>query len=663
MKLTYIRGLDTIRALGVIFVVIYHLFTSSLPGGFFGVDMFFVISGFLATSILVKEHRENGFINIFRFFAKRVKRLLPAAAFMVVVTLALSLLISPDFRVGIQAQAAAVFGWMTNYYEIMLGGSYEGQHLPHLFVHTWTLAVEMHYYLIWGLVLGIIFYIFSKSKRKSPDRVHDGLSRSEKAALLIICIGIALFAYMRMQLGYSGTDDPSPIYYATSTRIYPLMIGSALGLLTGMRAPKKALPAAPAVILLMLSMIAIMLMTKSFSFSGEETYRYGILLVSLLTLLALFCVLSLQMKKYFGDLIILSSIGKRSYSIYLFHWPLYNIFKQMGIAGTGPFGENTSHIVYTLASIVATLILAEISYRVFEKGLSGSPRTKGRNAGRRQPSRLAKLTVAGFCVCILISLYTLANVPVRTSIEDDYLHQQVLINAYGMSQYNDYLAALQMSPVALHGSEEQLPSKPSEIENAQDVDGDAQQTQENAEAAVNRVDPAGPVAPIQPPGGANVTLIGDSVPLGAADILQQTIGSIVVDAEVSRNMGAGAQLVTEYANKGELGEYVVIALFTNVQNFTESATNDTMAAIPAGHRVIAVTPFGKDYMEEVAEMVRRLPQWYDYVTVADWNAAIRDHTDLLAPDGIHMKGDDSKQVYANLIAQAIEQASKKPAKK
>jgi hypothetical protein len=128
-------------------------------------------------------------------------------------------------------------------------------------------------------------------------------------------------------------------------------------------------------------------------------------------------------------------------------------------------------------------------------------------------------------------------------------------------------------------------------------------------------------------------------------------------------MYSGAEIVNDYVSRCELGEYVVLALFTNPLPNMEDPTNETIAAIPPGHRVIAVTPFGKDYMEETAEMVRRLPLWYDFITIADWNTAIRDHTDLLAPDGLHMKGDDSRQIYANLIAQAIEQAGNKPAKR
>ncbi|MCL1895241.1 MAG: acyltransferase [Clostridiales bacterium] len=687
MKRSYVRGIDSIRAVGVVLVLIYHLFTDILPGGFFGVDVFFVISGFLVTSLFVKEEKDNERFDLFGFYARRVKRLLPAAAFMVVVTLALSLLISPDLRVGMREQTAAVFGWLTNYFEILTGGSYEEQFLPHLFVHTWTLGVEMHYYIFWGA----LFFIISLIHRRVSGRIEYlnrfvyGMERPVvplRKILFFACVGIAVFSYLLMGARFPGLEDPSPVYYATSTRIYPLMIGSAFGLVTGMRAPARRLPVFAALPGLVISMFVIVFMARTFSFSGSETYRYGILLVSLLTILALYCALSMQPKRFFGDIGVLAWLGKRSYSIYLFHWPLYNIFRQMGINGTGLFREGTPHLTYTLISIAVSLSLAEISYRVFETRAAPARQQMARQQqdARIKDARikddrikddrikgrgLKSATVAAFCVCAVISAFTLANVPDKTNIEEDYKHQQALINIGKMEQYNNYLSELEMNPVAMHNKAKKLPPKPSQAgkdDDTLDLEKDSEQVQEAAEHAVERDDPEGPIKPIAPPGGANVTVIGDSVTLGAAEIIQQTLGSVIVDAEVSRNMGSGADIIRDYVARGELGEYVVIALFTNVQYNTEPCTNDTIGAIPKGHRVIAVTPYGYDYMEDTARMVRDLPKFYDFVTVADWNAAIRDHDDLLAADGIHMKGDDSRQIYANLLAQAIEQASKKPAK-
>ena len=699
MRLRHIRGIDTLRAVGVIIVVIYHLFTEYLPGGFFGVDVFFVISGFLVASLFVRERRETDKIDIISFYVRRVQRLLPSAAFMVVVTLALSLLISPDLRVGMRSQTAAVFGWVTNYYEIMLGGSYEDQFIPRLFVHTWALAVEMQYYIIAGVVFFVVCTICVRIAKRveylnSLAIDGDRVMPPERRILFFVFVGLAAFSYARMQFGNIGLEDPSPVYYATLTRMYPLMIGSALGVAFGMKIPKTRLPVIVSLPGFILSILAILWMAREFTFSDPRTYSYGILAASLLAAIAISCLMSLQLKKFFGDVKPLAVIGKRSYSIYLFHWPLYHIFKEFGINGTGPFSENTPQPVYAGLSLAATAVLAELSYRVFEarrlspaakkepeaEPLELSAAEKYAAVGRAAPaleqpvleekaepvlqkkrSPLLGATIAIMCVCGLFSAYALINEPAKTAVEEGYLHQQVLMNINKMAQYNDYLAGLSMDPVAMHGGEDQLPPTPSELEEALDLENDWLQTQQNALNALKRDDPAGPVLPIFPPGGADVTLLGDSVPLGAADVIMQTLGSVVVDAEVSRTLNEGSKLISEYDARGELGEYIVLALFTNpLPNFIELAYN-TLDAIPPGHRVIVVTPFGKAYMEPTADFIRTLPSKYDFVTVADWNTAIRDNRDLLAADGLHMKGSDSMQLYANLIAKAIEQASRKPA--
>jgi len=698
MKLSHIRGIDTLRAIGIILVVVYHLYPEFLPGGFFGVDMFFVISGFLVTSLFIREKREKGNVDIIKFYVRRIQRLLPPLALMVVITLSLALLISPDLRVGIREQTAAVFGWVTNYYEIMLGGSYEDQFIPRLFVHTWALGLEMQFYLMWGLIIGVVSFLCARAAKRieSMNTFMYGGGQAmppERQIIFFISVVIGVLSYILMQFGYIGLEDPSPVYYAATTRMYPLMIGSALGAVFGMKVPKVRLPVIISLPGFVLSILAILWMSRTFSFSDPRTYSYGILLASLLTVAAISCLMSLQLKKFFGDPKFLDAIGKRSYSIYLFHWPLYHIFKEFGINGMGPFPYNTPQPVYAILSLAVTALLAELSYQVFEVrrpiaaikkeqavtsseptaaeiyaavGRSESAKENVIQMPQKSPRRWSSLlipTIVIMTLCAQFSIYALINEPQKTGVEEDYLHQQVLINIGKMDQYNDYLAWLAMDPVAMHGRADLLPPTPSQIEAGISLDDDADETQQNAANASNRDDPAGPVTPIAPPGGAEVTIFGDSVALGAAETLQRTLGSVIVDAEVSRNMWAGAGLVREYVERGELGEYVVIALFTNPINSMDTATNEMIAEIPAGHRVIAVTPFGKPYMEEAAEMVRRLPQWYDFITVADWNAAIRDNRELLAADGLHMRGEDSRQIYANLIAKAIDQASRKPAKR
>ena len=656
MKLTHVKGIDSIRSLGVVLVVIYHLFTKLLPAGFFGVDIFFVISGFLVTSLLVQERAKTGRIDLIKFYARRVRRLLPAVAFMVICTLALALLISPDLRVGILEQTASVFGWVTNWFEIVGGQSYEEQFLPHLFVHTWTLGVEMQYYLVWGFVMVLIVAIYDHAKKKVITR---------RFWMFVFAIVLAAASYFWMQHMMVGLEDPSPAYYATTSRVFPLMIGSALGAMVGMQSPKKNYPAGIPIIGIIVCIIIICYMARTFSFTDPFTYKWGILIVSLLTAYVIWCILALQSKEWFRDNKILAAIGKRSFSIYLFHWPLYNIFKQLVMAGNGPLPSNTPQPIYAGISLLATVALAEISYRVFEK----RPSSGKDQIGGRKPIR--KITAVMTAVCIILtglSSYTLINVPERTMIEVDYLRQQTLVTVNGLDRYGNYLASLEMNPIAIHAQPEYLPPTPSEIAYAESLGLDAYETYENAMNALNRPDPAGPVQPITPPGGGWtidgqwVNVFGDSVTLGAADVIYQTLGTVLVDAEVSRSILAAEGLFNDYTAKGQLTNYIVLALFTNTHYYTADETLRVLELVPPGRRVIVVTPYGLDYMEPMSEWLRALPSQYPYVTVADWNLAIRDHTELLAPDGMHMSGIDSKQLYANIIAQAIAQANKKPAK-
>ncbi|MCL1895243.1 MAG: hypothetical protein FWG03_01705 [Clostridiales bacterium] len=340
------------------------------------------------------------------------------------------------------------------------------------------------------------------------------------------------------------------------------------------------------------------------------------------------------------------SAGVFLVSIYLYHWPLLGIFRQVGAYGASPEKDGGALFAYVAFAVFATVFIVEFSHLAFDK----------------KAKRPVRLIILGFCVSLVLSALLATAEPHMAYATEDDRHQQALQSIDMMEEGNASLAGLEMDPVAMQGREEELPLMPSQVE-ALDIETDTQRTKEAAARASERDGPDGPVKPIAPPPGVTVTLIGDSVPLGASERIAETLGSVTIDAEVSRHMGFGAEIVEDYASRGELGEYVIIALFTNVHSFTEPATNQTLEAIPPGHRVIAVTPFGNPGLEEYARMVRDLPLFYDYVTVADWNAAIRDQNYMLSKDNIHVNGRDSCQIYANLLSLAIEQAGRKPAKR
>jgi peptidoglycan/LPS O-acetylase OafA/YrhL len=147
-RIKEIAWMNSARAVAIIVIIVYHMFAPHLSGGFLGVDVLFAMSGYLTTILLVRQGEIDGGINYAGFIKKRFKRLFPAMATMLLVALPLSLLISPDFRVEIRQEVASILGWLPNYYEISTGASYENSLLPHLFVHTWTLGVEMQFYVV-----------------------------------------------------------------------------------------------------------------------------------------------------------------------------------------------------------------------------------------------------------------------------------------------------------------------------------------------------------------------------------------------------------------------------------------------------------------------------------------------------------------------------------
>ena len=146
-----IRWFSLVRITGLVLVLLYHYFQGVFPGGFIGVDIFFTFSGFLITSLLIDEFTRSRTIDIMGFLKRRFYRIVPPLVFMILVIMPFTLLIRRDFVAGIGTQIAAALGFVTNFYEMMSGGSYESQFVPHLLIHTWSLALEVHYYILWGL--------------------------------------------------------------------------------------------------------------------------------------------------------------------------------------------------------------------------------------------------------------------------------------------------------------------------------------------------------------------------------------------------------------------------------------------------------------------------------------------------------------------------------
>ncbi|MEO7449103.1 MAG: acyltransferase, partial [Humibacillus sp.] len=203
------QGLDGLRALAILSVLVYHLDAAWLPGGFLGVDVFFVVSGFLITTLLVREHHRTGRVSLSSFWLRRARRLLPALAVCVLTSVLIARVVNTDLLVQVGRQMLGALTFSTNWIEITAGSSYFDQTAPQLFMNFWSLAVEEQFYLVWPLVtIGLLTL--------APRlRVGAAVALGGGSALLMAAL-------------YVPDADATRVYYGTDTHLVGLMAGAAL---------------------------------------------------------------------------------------------------------------------------------------------------------------------------------------------------------------------------------------------------------------------------------------------------------------------------------------------------------------------------------------------------------------------------------------------------
>jgi peptidoglycan/LPS O-acetylase OafA/YrhL len=653
--MTKIKWFSLVRAYGLFLVLGYHLFYDTFPGGFLGVDIFFTFSGFLITALIIEEVRGKERFALFSFYKRRVKRIMIPLFFSVAFTLPFLLLVSPDLSVGIARQAAAALGSVTNWVEIAGGGSYEERLLPSVYIHTWSLAIEMQFYIAWGLVCAVLAAFFRK---------HFTAFR---ISVLFISGIAAVCSYLYMQHLHNTGGSLDTIYFNTFTRFMPFCIGAFAAAVWGVRDkrhktlelhPKRARWIASGLILFTLAAAAVIFYEASqYKFADEFIFHYGFLTTSLLTVALIYgthglhCMTPAEKEEPLP----LRSAADLSYNAYLYHWPFYIIFTALILSNTAA----------SLVTLAATFLFSALAFYGIERVFIPAGRS-----GALRNRRLAAVFVAvALAVSLPLSGAVIYRAPDITSIETDFAVNYVLRDAEGVFTLERRVSSVNIMPVAYAGEENPLQANllPEDIPvSVPDPSPEPPPSPAPSPTPVPSPTPAPPPVTLDITGG--VTVIGDSVPLGAQSTMQSIIPDCYVDAEVSRPVSAGLKILTALQNRGELREYVVIALGTNGTNSYAKLLTEIIEALNPGHRLIFVTPFdgrsndNSKILSKTADWMRQLPAQYDFITVADWNALIGTQVEVLAKDKVHMGGKTSMALYAGCVAEAIEAASQKPAK-
>lgn len=339
------KDIEGLRALAVGLVVLFHAGFNGLSGGYIGVDIFFVVSGYIITSRMLREHASSGTLSLKNFWASRVRRLLPLSSITVLTCFLIGLYALDDARIPLlKTEVIAASSFWANILFVVRGGGYlTGLHPESPLLHYWSLAVEEQFYIIWPLVFVLLVKKSKNLKKTLYVTCLTGIGASLLLSILITPI------------------DKGAAYYLLPTRAWELLAGCAFGVLS-LRTVlfPKFLPYVG----------AGLLAYSSFAFDGDTLFPSYLACVPVVGTLL---ILSGKIHKYsIGSLLsnrYLVWIGGRSYAIYLFHWPLMKLWE-------GKYGEQTLKVNLVISAF--SVVLAALSYRTLEERIRHSGKLANR---------------------------------------------------------------------------------------------------------------------------------------------------------------------------------------------------------------------------------------------------------------------------------------------
>jgi peptidoglycan/LPS O-acetylase OafA/YrhL len=645
-RVPYLPGLDGLRAVAVVAVMVYHANHEWLGGGFLGVEVFFVISGYLITLLLIGEHERSGRVELKQFWLRRSRRLLPALVVMLG-SLAVYMALFNRRPQG-QTRGDFVGGlfYGSNWYQIWVGQGYTAAEAFVPLRHLWSLAVEEQFYLIWPLVMVLVL----RRGREHLPRVAMwlvGVSVTITVAMGLLyvpgdipvtCSADDMTGYWRIAGRCINVNEA--LYLGTFSRAGGLMLGAAFAMvwrpLAIMRGPLRD-KGRQLDLLAFAGLAGLAGLTWVLTLTGEGRefgqrfdpwlFRGGFFLVGLATLFVI--AAATHRGAVTGRLLgnpLFNWVGTRSYGLYLYHWPIYQIIREF--AGVGlTVGQ------FVLAMAI-TVPITEASYRFVEtpirKGAIGAWLHRDRHARTHEAAtdRQRRVVVAA----TVAALVGFAGVSIATA-DNVCVGQQACDNQAALD-------ALQSTSSS--APPESVPDTVSPVTQPGETTPPTEPTTSTTSTTI---------APANLPPVA----IGESVMLGALPNLQA--GGITVDADVSRQGKQVAEIAQRMRANGQLGRTVIIQTGTN-----GSVSDETFAAImsalpPADTPLVVVLTVKapKGWIAGNNERIRNLPRLYPNVKVLDWEQRAAEISGELSRSdgGVHLSTDHAKQFYANLIFEAI----------
>lgn len=616
-KRRYITGLDGIRAIAVIMVLAYHLKLALFKSGFLGVTVFFVLSGYLITGILISEVEEEGTIDLKNFWLRRIRRLVPAVMSMAVVIIFVSAVVNRIiFTKGCKDFLASVLGF-NNWWQIFNKVSYfEAAGVPSPFTHCWSLAIETQFYLIYPLIL---LGIYKLVKSRGEGRAKRGLLFAGVTLLL------ALISVILMIVLFDPQQDASRVYYGTDTRAFSLLFGALLAILWEYRMVPRRLSASVNMVLGSVSFAVLLVMTIAINGSSNFWYRGGQFVGTILTVLVIYTVSGRKtwLSRFLSNPV-LKWIGDRSYSIYLWHYPIILLISK---------GIKASWWI-TLIEIVLSVVLAELSYRFIETpirhGIIGKylnilrSRPKSRQEKKRQVqvARRSLKVMAGTFVLTVSLILCMVFVPKKNAL-DTLQKRETKAKETGKM------------------TEEQLAKQKANGSESDDTICTADLTDDEILE------------------GLNLLLIGDSIAVDVTDDFYEMFPNSVSDTKIGRITSLGKQVLDSYIDEKKWeGEGVIFASLSNspINGELEDIREKIGKDMPLFLTTVRIPH--ETFEEESNSKIKKFVEENDHTYLIDWYAVSEGHDEYFDADDTHLLSAGAK-AYAKCIKEAVLDAYKK----
>ena len=602
-------GIEVIRALAIIAIIIYHMNIRLLPGGFMGVDLFFVLSGYLTMTSLGNSYKRDGGINFTQFIYKKIKKLVPALFTMIFVVLIFLVLFNKPLLETSNTDAISGMTFTSNIWFIIKKLDYFDSFSVSPFKHLWYLGVQAQMYIV--LAILVKFLGVSSGKKKVDNLL---ITLSALAAL-------SLLAHILM----FRIDNINRIYYGTDTRAFEFLLG-AIGArlipyekLTQRKSPKERMILNG---IGFLSLAIFIYMAFNISEYSLWLYQGGFFLIALLALAMIASIggLGSIIGRLLGKKPLLF-IGKISYGLYLWHFPIVVLSKTANEAGS-------PNLLFSILRVIVFSVLAILSYNFVEQPIESKGFREffiGIGNSIKNLGSKTKLTVR-VAAMVMASLFVMG----LFGIAFPYTSSAFIDTSKDIEIAESYTTSGSRQPKGEKPEAEQPVEQPKDKE---------PETEEPQSEQPKDKEPETEQPQAQQPGRKikynTLVVIGDSLAVNVGPAIKEQFDNTYVDAKVSRQLYKSAGVAEQYAGYDSENTAIIFLLGTNGY-FTEGHIDNLIKSFKKSDIYFVNTKMPNDWETQVNETLASYTSKNPQTTLIDWHSLAKSHPEYLAKDKTHL---------------------------